>query len=428
MMPSSEGRKDVPRLLAINNYFYRRGGAEAIFFDHMALFAEIGWDVVPFAMRHDRNEPSEWSEYFVSEIEYGNQPGVLTKVIDAAKVIYSVEAQQNLAKLIAAAPPMFAHAHNVYHHLSPAIFSTLKEADIPVVMTSHALKLACPAYKMLRHGVVCEKCKGGRFYNVVLNRCVKDSLAVSGVVFIETLVHRLLGLYRDKVDRIVVPSRFYREKLIEWGWPADKLVYIPNFVDVSRMRTDWIERDYFVYAGRLAPEKGVATLIRAAALSRQKLVIAGTGPEEAVLRDLAASSGADVTFAGYVSGEGLFRLIGEARALILPSEWYENAPVSILEAYALGRPVIGTDIGGIPEMIREGETGRIARPSSPESLAEAMQAIASLPAAERAAMGRRGRNWISEEFSAAAYRQRMLDLYARLTPAWEFSKIRLHAM
>src|SRR5690606_20119415 len=116
------------------------------------------------------------------------------------------EAQRKLSALITAAPPTIAHAHNVYHHLSPAIFSTLKKAGIPVVMTAHDLKLACPAYKMLRQGTICEKCKGGHIYNVALHRCVKDSAAVSSVVFVETLVHRLLGLYRDKLDRIVVPS------------------------------------------------------------------------------------------------------------------------------------------------------------------------------------------------------------------------------
>jgi len=409
-------RTDGPRLLAINNYFYRRGGAEAVFFDHMSLFAEMGWDVVPFAMKHEKNEPSKWSDYFVSEIEYGNQQGFVTKALDAAKVIYSFEAQRKLAQLIAAAPPMIAHAHNVYHHLSPAIFSTLKNAGVPVVMTAHDLKLACPAYKMLRQGSICEQCKGGHIYKVALNRCVKDSAAVSGVVFIETLVHRLLGLYRDKIDRIVVPSRFYREKLIEWGWPPEKLVYIPNFVDASQMKADWIEQDYFVYAGRLAPEKGIATLIRAAALAGQKLVIAGTGPEENALRDLARTVNADVMFAGYVSGENLHRLIGESKALVLPSEWYENAPISILEAYALGRPVIGSAIGGIPEMIKEGETGRIAKAGSPDDLAQALNELASLSAADRTAMGRLGRAWIQEEFSPQAYKRRMLDLYATLTP------------
>lgn len=403
------------RLLNINNYFYRRGGAEAVFFDHTALFEEIGWDVVPFAMQHEENLASPWSDYFVSEIEYGRTIGLRDKIDQAAKVIYSFEAQRNLNRLIEKARPDIAHAHNIYHHISPAIFSTLKEAGIPVVMTAHDLKLACPSYKMLREGRICEDCRGGRIHNVVVNRCVKGSLPLSAVVFAETLLHRTLGLYRNKVDRIVVPSRFYRDKLIEWGWSAEKLVHIPNFVDAGRFSADWTEGDYFVFAGRLAPEKGIATLIRAAGKAKQKLVIAGTGPEEEELRKLAQSTGAEVTFAGYLSGEKLFRLIGESKGLVLPSEWYENAPISILEAYALGRPVIGAAIGGIPEMIREAETGLTATVGSVDDLARALADLASLPATERAVMGRAGRAWITNEFSRTAYRQRMLDLYRNLT-------------
>ncbi|ASY72901.1 glycosyl transferase [Sinorhizobium fredii USDA 205] len=411
-MPEVE--KSGKRLLAINNYFYRRGGAEAVFFDHMSMFGEIGWDVVPFAMRHDSNEASPWSDYFVSEIEYGRQTGLFRKAIQAASVIYSLEAQRNIRGLIEHTRPSIAHAHNVYHHLSPAIFSTLKSAAIPVVMTVHDLKLACPSYKMLRDGNVCEDCRDGKIYNVLRHRCVKDSVPLSAVVLAETMLHRLLGLYRDKVDRLVVPSRFYLEKLAEWGWPREKMVHIPNFVDVSTFRTDWQEGDYFVFAGRLAPEKGLATLIRAVALSGERLIVAGTGPEEASLRQLAGELGADVTFAGYLSGEKLHRVIGESRALVLPSEWYENAPISLLETYALQRPVIGAAIGGIPEMVREGETGLLAASGKPEDLARALRAMAAHSPAARRRMGSEGRSWISSEFSAAAYRARTLDLYASL--------------
>ncbi|MCZ4090865.1 glycosyltransferase family 4 protein [Sinorhizobium psoraleae] len=405
------------RLLAINNYFYRRGGAETVFFDHMAMFGEIGWDVVPFAMQHDSNEASPWSEYFVSEIEYGRKTGLLRKVSQAASVIYSVEAQRNIARLIERVRPSVAHAHNVYHHLSPAIFSTLKSAGIPVVMTVHDLKLACPSYKMLRDGKVCEDCSGGRIYNVLRHRCVKDSASLSAVVLAETMLHRLLGLYREKVDRLVVPSRFYLEKLVEWNWPREKMIHIPNFVDVEDYRSDWQEGGYFVFAGRLAPEKGLATLIRAVARSKQRLIVAGTGPEEAALRQLADELNADVTFAGYLSGQDLHRLIGESLALVLPSEWYENAPVSILETYALQRPVIGAAIGGIPEMVKEGETGLMATSGEVEDLARALNAMAGLTPAVRAQMGAAGRAWIASEFSAAAYRARTLDLYATVGAA-----------
>lgn len=192
------------------------------------------------------------------------------------------------------------------------------------------------------------------------------------------------------------------------------MVHIPNFVDVDDYSDQWAESDYFVFAGRLAPEKGLATLIRAAASSRQRVVIAGTGPEEAMLRRLVEQTGANVTFAGYLSGQALHRLIGESCALVLPSEWYENAPISVLEAYALGRPVIGASIGGIPEMIREGETGMTALSGDADDLARVLTRMAALTVSDRTAMGAAGRRWIASEFSAAAYRDKTLDLYASL--------------
>lgn len=403
-------------LLAINNYFYRRGGAEAIFLDQMDMFARAGWNTVPFSMQHPGNLASEWSSYFVPEIEFGRQGGLKTKVEHGLEVIYSRKARSRLDDLIDKVRPDIAHAHNVYHHISPSIFPLLKKRGIPTVMTAHDLKLACPAYKMLAPDGICERCKGGRIYNVLVNRCMKQSVPLSGLVMVETAVHRMLGLYGRYLDRIVVPSRFYREKLIEWGWPAEQLVYIPNFVEqtIAERPLAVEEGDYFLFAGRLAPEKGIATLIRAAALSGQRLRIAGTGPDEAMLRKLVEQTGADVEFLGYLSGDALHHAIAGAKALVLPSEWYENAPVSLLEAYALGRPVIGTDIGGIPELIRENVTGLIAQPSNPVDLARVLTAMNALSPDNRREMGEAGREWVRQDFSQAAYLERTSDLYQTL--------------
>lgn len=399
------------RLLAINNYFYRRGGAESVFLDHIDLFTAAGWDVVPFAMQHPANLPSPWSGHFVSEIEYGGAGGPLTKARQAAKVVFSLEARRKIRDLIGLARPSVAHAHNVYHHISPSIFSALKAEGVPLVMTAHDLKIACPAYKMLSRGSVCERCQGGRIHNVLLHRCVKDSVAVSGLVLMETLVHRGLGLYRDTLDRLIAPSRFYREKLIAWGWDANRIAHIPNCIDTSAYVPATGEGDYFVYAGRLSSEKGLATLLRATALARQKLILAGSGPEEERLRRLADNFGADVGFAGHLDKPALQRLIGDALALVLPSEWYENAPISLLEAYALGRPVIGARIGGIPELIAEGETGLLVESGNAAALAEAMAALAALSPTARAGMGASGRDWVAREFSPDRYRERTLTLY-----------------
>lgn len=402
------------RLLAINNYFYRRGGAESVFLDHIELFAAAGWDVVPFAMRHPANLPSPWAEYFVSQIEYGTAGGPVTKARQAAKIIFSLEARRKIRALIGRAPPTVAHAHSVYHHISPSIFGALKAEGVPLVMTAHDLKIACPAYKMLSRGRVCERCHGGRIHNVLLHRCVKESAAVSGLVFLETLVHRSFGLYRDTIDRLIAPSRFYRDKLAKWGWDAERIAYIPNCIDASQYSPAAYEGGYVVYAGRLAPEKGLATLVRAAALSRQRLVLAGSGPEEPALRKLAEELGAEAAFTGHLDKPALKRLIGEARALVLPSEWYENAPVSVLEAYALGRPVIGTRIGGIPELVVDGQTGLLVEPGNAAMLADALAALTSLTPAARAGLGAAGRDWVSREFSPGRYRDRTTALYEAL--------------
>lgn len=401
-------------LLSINNYYYMRGGAEAVFLRHNALFKDAGWDIIPFAMQHEKNLASEWDPYFIQEIEFGNDYSLMEKIARAPKVIYSLEARRNMGRLIRDQRPAIAHAHNVYHHISPSIFSVLRKAGIPLLLTLHDLKIACPAYQMLASDGVCERCKHGNISNVIRHRCIKNSLALSTLIFFETWVHRLLGCYGRNVSRFIVPSRFYREKLVEWGLDREKIVYIPNFADISSFSPSSSIGRRFVYFGRLAPEKGLRTLIEAAALAGVGVVIIGSGPEEEALRRLAEARGADVTFSGYQKGTALHDLIHDSRAVILASEWYENAPMSILEAYALTRPVIGADIGGIPELIRPGETGAIFTAGDAHALAGVLSGFSRMSDADILAMGQAGRKWVEEEFSSSRYLARMSSLYKQL--------------
>lgn len=408
---SQSSTQRSPTMLAINNYYYRRGGAEAVFFEQNRLFEELGWQVVPFAMRHEENLPSDWDRFFVDEIEFGKNYSFFQQARLAQKVIYSFEARRQVNRLIENARPELAHAHNVYHHLSPSIFGALAANEIPTFLTLHDLKIACPAYKMLAHDGLCERCKGGAIWNVVQNRCVKNSLPLSAVVMLEAAAHRVLGSYSKGVTRFIVPSRFYLEKFVEWGWPRERFVHIPNSVDVQALLPSGAPGKAFVFFGRLAPEKGLLTLVRAAALARVKVLIVGSGPEEEKLRNLVHEIGADVEFLGHRTGERLFGLIRSARAVVLPSEWYENAPVSVMEAYALQRPVIGANIGGIPELIRHGETGWIFQSGDIEGLAKAMSHVAGLSDSAVLKMGASGRAWMESEFSPALYREKLLNLY-----------------
>lgn len=401
-------------LLSLNAYHYRRGGADAVYFDHAALMEAHGWNNLFYAMHHPQNLPCAQSRWFADEIDYAAARGLGAKLRSAARIIYSAEARAKIAGLLDAHHVDIAHVHNIYHHQSPSVLMELKRRGIPVVLTAHDLKLACPAYKMMNGAGVCERCKGGRVWNVALHRCIKDSLAASTVIMAESAVHKALDLYRRHIDRIVTPSNFYRDKLIEWGWPAEMLVHIPNFAALPPAPESDGSGDYLLYFGRLAPEKGVETLVRAAAMSGVPVRIAGIGPSEASVRDMIATSGAPAEMLGFLSGDALWGAVRRARAIVLPSEWYENGPMSVLEAYNFGKPLIGSRIGGIPEFIEEGVTGWSFTPGSAEDLAARMAVLWAMPAQELAAMGRRCQQFVRDQFGPDRYYQAMRGLYDSL--------------
>jgi len=218
------------------------------------MFHEMNWNVASFSMRHPDNLDSKWSGYFVDEIEFGREYTIAQKILNAQKVVYSFEARSKLDKLITATDPTIAHLHNIYHHISPSILGLLRERDIPAVMTLHDLKLLCPAYKMLTNDSVCERCKPGKIRNVVTHRCIKNSLSLSALIYIESVVHRLIRSYEKGITRFIVPSQFYLEKMVEWGLERNRFSHIPNFVNSSHYKPLFQPGKAFVYFGRLSSE------------------------------------------------------------------------------------------------------------------------------------------------------------------------------
>ena len=403
-----------PTIVSINNYYYRRGGADVLFLEHNRLLDELGWRVVPFSMRHTKNLPSDWQRFFVDEIELGRAHGPFETLTKSLKAVYSFEARRKLAALIDEVRPALCHAHNVYHHLSPSVLSLIAARGLPLVLTLHDLKIACPAYTMLSHGEVCERCKGGKLYNAALHRCLKGSVALSAWVMLESYLHTALKSYVRNVDRFVVPSRFFIRKFEEWGFDSRQFVHIPNFVDVEGMRPSYECGDRILYIGRLSREKGLPTLVRAAAAARVGVTLVGVGPEEEALRMLAGSLGADVLFTGFLAGPELHEAIRAARAVVLPSECYENAPLAVLEAYALGKPVIGSSLGGIPEHVHHGETGFVFEARSVDELAATLRAVADAADSTVAEMGRAGRSLVEREHAPSRYLERIHELYREL--------------
>jgi glycosyltransferase involved in cell wall biosynthesis len=403
----------MPKLLNINTYHYRRGGSDVVYFEHAALMQAQGWENSFFAMHHPKNEASPWSDYFIDELEFGHAYSWQQKITMAAKAIYSFEAQRKLRRLLQDHKPQLAHLHCIYHHLSPSILPVLHSAGIPTVMTAHDLKIACPAYKMLNRGGICERCKDGSVLNVIKHRCIRDSLAASAIVAAESGLQRSLQLYKRYLTKIVVPSRFFLEKFVEWGWDRNQFVYVPNYVNAAQFEPHYTPGDYFLYFGRLAPEKGVATLLKAAKASGIRLKIAGTGPEQASLQQLNADLQAGAEFLGFVAGDNLKNLVKHAKAVVLPSEWYENAPMSVLESMALGKPVVGANIGGIPELINS-STGWTFPSGDAQALSSLLLSIDQMPPEQLGEIGREARAHVSKNFNREKYVAAMLAIYESL--------------
>lgn len=407
----------MPTLLSVNSYYYRRDGSEVVFLEHNRLFKEAGWTVVPFAMQHPENLSTEWGKYFVTEVEFGNDYSLLDKLVRIPKVIYSLEARRQIALLIDRTRPDICHCHSIYHHLSPSILGSLRDAGIPTVMTLHDLKIACPAYHMANGGGICEQCKGGQLHNVLVNRCIKGSALLSALLMGEAILHSVLGSYSAGVNVFVAPSRFYIDKLVEWGWPREKFVHVPNSVDVAHLEPVYAPGSHFLYFGRLSPEKGLTTLVRAAARSGVSVHLAGHGPQMEELQREVRRLNAPVDFLGRLGGEELVAAIGASRSTVLASEWYENAPMSILESYALGKPVIAARIGGIPELVAENLTGWLFESGSVNQLADTLRLVALMPGSTIEQFGRAARRLAEQEYSGNLYRQRIGDLYSRVRGA-----------
>lgn len=393
-------------ILNISQNHFVRGGSDRYFFTMAEILEKNGHKVIPFTAAHPKNEPSEWDQYFPRAADF-EKP----KPIDLFRFIYSRDAAKSIQHLLKNADIDIAHFHIYYGKLTASILGHLKDAGIPLIQTLHEYKITCPVYSHLSNDEICEDCEGKHYWRALPKKCNRRSLARTALSVVESYVSRFLGSV-DKFDHFISVSHFLRKKMIQYGVPEEKISTVHNFTDVNNFTPNYDEGDYILYFGRVHRSKGILTLIEAVApLKQVPLYIVGDGEAMAEVKQFIEKNGCDhIHLLGFKQGDELKGLIQKSICTVLPSEWYENCPMSVLESYAYGKPVIGANIGGIPELIVDGEDGFLVPSAGTEALREKLLWMGEHKV-EAAEMGRIGRMKMETEFNADIHYQKIKNIY-----------------
>jgi glycosyltransferase involved in cell wall biosynthesis len=399
------------KIVLINKFLYPKGGDAISTLNTGKLLTSKGHKVFFWGMHHLSNPPYPLQEYFVNYVDLNNLKGIRRKFQVAVNMFYSFEAKEKIQKFIEIEKPNIIHLHNFAHQISPSILDVFKKYKIPTIMTMHDYKLVCPVYTLYSNNKPCERCKDGRFYQCTINKCTKNSLAKS---FLNTLEmyfhHKFLHIY-DLVGIYISPSRFLKNKVEEMGLKGE-VVYLPNFINLDEYTPQYnSEEKSIIYFGRLSQEKGLLTLVEAMKGLDIKLKIIGDGPlKETLEYKVKEEKIENIEFLGYLGGEQLKKNVRKAMFVVLPSEWYENNPLSIIEGFALGKPAIGARIGGIPELVKDNETGLTFEAGNAEDLRQKIEDLISDPNKVEQ-MGKIARKLVEQEFNREKHYESLIAIY-----------------
>jgi glycosyltransferase involved in cell wall biosynthesis len=350
------------RILLANKFYYPRGGDCVYMLNLEQLLKRHGHEVAVFSQQYPKNLSSEWSKYF---------PSQMTGLKALTRPFGDLETKRKFTALMDDFHPDVVHLNNIHTQLSPVIAEIAHEKGIRLVWTLHDYKLLCPRYDCLRNGENCELCfdpenKG----NCLKYSCMKGGKIGSWIGYKEAKKWNN-GRLESYTDKFICPSHFMQEEMEKGGFDRNKLITLCNFKDVEKCKKqDYTKEDYYCYVGRLSHEKGVMTLLEAANRLSYQLVIIGDGP---LASELKAKALSQIKFVGYKDWDDIKELVGKARFSVIPSEWYENNPLSVIEAKCLGTPVLGARIGGIPELIDEGKNGMTFESRNVEDLKDKIE-------------------------------------------------------
>lgn len=395
----------------VNKFLYSRGGCE----NYMLYLAEhlksLGHEIEFFGMQDEKNTVGNSAGLYTMNMDF--HTGGLIRFLYPFKILYSFEAKKKILQVIDDFKPDIVHMNNINFQLTPSVIYGIKKRGIPIVQTVHDYQMICPNHLLynFEKNEICEKCLKGSYFHCAKNKCIHGSRVKSIIGAMEARLYALLGTYK-KVDLYITPSYFLENKLLS----AKKLYQgktktIHNFIDKKKFTREAKKcGEYIAFAGRLAKEKGIELLAETAKLLPEyTFLVAGEGPEKHLLENIA-----NIKLAGFLSGDRLVDFISQARVFVVPSIWYENCPLSILEAQCLGVPVVTMNNGGMAELVQDGVTGLLVREPSPEEMAAKLREILENKAYDQT-LRENCQNMRQELLNVEEYAEILIKEYEKLT-------------
>lgn len=366
------------KILLVNKFLYPKGGAETYVFKLGEILEKYGHNVQYFGLENEKNIVGNNVAEYVSHIDFNT--GIRNNLTAPFRIIYSFEARRKLSKVLYDFEPDVVHLNNIHFHLTPSIILEINKyrrktgRKVKIIYTAHDYQLICPSHGLFDAEIrVCEKCLGGNYTNCVRTKCVKNSRLKSLIATIEAYVWKFSKAY-SYIDKIICPSKFLKGKLDTQKRFSEKTIAIHNFIEIEKS-SEIKKGDYVLEFGHLSRDKGTNTLLEVAKrMPEVKFLFAGYGK---AVEDI--KSVANAEYVGFKTGNELKELIKQAMCSVYPSEWYENCPFSVIESQVYLTPVIGSRMGGIPELIKDGETGLLFEAGNADELEKKLRFLLETP-------------------------------------------------
>lgn len=397
------------RIIHVHKYFYLRAGGERYMLTLMREQERLGHTVAPFSMHYPKNDPSPWSDFFVSELKTESGTGrgfaAIKQTLTAA---WSFEAYRKMKAMIRVFKPDIVHVHNIYTHLSPSILKACKDEGVPVVMTVHDYGLVSANHALWNNDAPMDLNRLG-LLATAKTRYIKGSFLGTLVLDVIQKFHNQTGMYERFINRFLVSTKFVSRVLVNAGYSIEK-IFVDGLMTEKATTPNAKREDFILFVGALEKYKGVQTLIQAMkSFPKTRLKIAGSGSCEQEFKEMAKDM-PQIEFLGFVHGDALSALMATARVAVVPSIWYEPYGLVAVESMKFGTPVVVSDRGGLPELVEDGVSGRVFKAGNVRDLVETLNEFIHSPAYARK-MGEAAKNRAFQIADPKKHVERVLEHY-----------------